>query len=200
MATYPAHRENDVVLRDGSTVHVRPARPDDAPAMEQLLEGLSDRSRRLRFFSSFPNLERAVRWATDVDYQHRFGLVATTGDGRLVGHAGWEREPDRPERAEVALEIVDAMQSKGLGTILLGQVAEAARDAGVEVLEAEVLPENRLMIKVFRDSGFPVATHTVPGAVLVEFPASVEPARPRLPLAARAARPQTARRGWVQRP
>ena len=50
MATYPAHRENDVVLRDGSTVHVRPARPDDAPVMEQLLEGLSDRSRRLRFF------------------------------------------------------------------------------------------------------------------------------------------------------
>jgi acetate---CoA ligase (ADP-forming) len=176
MATYPVHRENDVVLRDGSTVHVRPARPDDAPAMEQLLEGLSDRSRRLRFFSSFPNLERAVRWATEVDYQHRYGLVATTGgDGHLVGHAGWEREPERPERAEVALEIVDAMQSKGLGTILLGQLAEAARDAGVEVLEAEVLPENHLMIKVFRDCGFPVKTHTVPGAVLVEFPASVSP-------------------------
>jgi GNAT superfamily N-acetyltransferase len=176
MATYPAHRENDVVLRDGSTVHVRPARPDDAPAMERLLEGLSDRSRWLRFFSGFPNLERAVRWATDVDYEHRCGLVATTGDdGHLVGHAGWEREEDRPERAEVALEIVDAMQSKGLGTILLGQLAEAAHDAGVEVLEAEVLPENHLMIKVFRDCGFPVKTHAMPGVVLVEFPASLSP-------------------------
>jgi acetate---CoA ligase (ADP-forming) len=164
MATYPAHRENDVVLRDGSTVHVRPSRPDDAPAMEQLLEGLSDRSRWLRFFSGFPNLEHAVRWATEVDYEHRYGLVATTGgDGHLVGHAGWEREADRPERAEVALEIVDAMQSKGLGTILLGQLAEAAHQAGVEVLTAEVLPENHLMIKVFRDCGFPVRTDTVPG-------------------------------------
>jgi acetyl coenzyme A synthetase (ADP forming)-like protein len=176
MATYPADRENDVVLRDGSTVHVRPARPDDGPAMEQLLEGLSDRSRRLRFFSSFPNLERAVRWSTEVDYEHRYGLVATAGgDGHLVGHAGWEREADRPERAEVALEIVDAMQSRGLGTILLGQLAEAAHDAGVEVLTAEVLPENHLMIKVFRDCGFPVRTHTVPGVVLVELPSSMSP-------------------------
>jgi GNAT superfamily N-acetyltransferase len=176
MATYPAHRENDVVLRDGSTVHVRPSRPDDAPAMEQLLEGLSDRSRWLRFFSGFPNLEHAVRWATEVDYEHRYGLVATTGgDGHLVGHAGWEREADRPERAEVALEIVDAMQSKGLGTILLGQLAEAAHQAGVEVLTAEVLPQNHLMIKVFRDCGFPVRTHTVPGVVLVELPSSMSP-------------------------
>jgi acetyl coenzyme A synthetase (ADP forming)-like protein len=176
MATYPAHRENDVVLRDGSTVHVRPARPDDAPAMERLLEGLSDRSRWLRFFSGYPNLAQAVRWATEVDYEHRYGLVATTGgDGHLVGHAGWEREADRPERAEVALEIVDAMQSKGLGTILLGQLAEAAHQAGVEVLTAEVLPENHLMIKVFRDCGFPVRTHTVPGVVLVELPSSMSP-------------------------
>jgi acetate---CoA ligase (ADP-forming) len=182
MAIYPAHRENDVVLRDGSTVRVRPARPDDAPAMGRLLEGLSDRSRRLRFFSSFPDTERAVRWATEVDYEHRYGLVATTGgDGQLVGHAGWEREAARPERAEVALEVVDAMQRKGLGTMLLGQLAEAAHDAGVEVLEAEVLPENHLMMKVFRDCGFPVTTHTVPGAVLVEFPASLSPeARERL--------------------
>src|SRR5512132_260703 len=176
MATYPADRENDVVLRDGSTVHVRPARPGDAPAMEQLLEGLSDRSRWLRFFSGYPNLAKAVEWATEVDYEHRYGLVATTGgDGQLVGHAGWEREADRPERAEVALEIVDALQSKGLGTILLGQLAEAAHQAGVEVLTAEVLSENYQMIKVFRDCGFPVRTHTVPGVVLVEFPSSLSP-------------------------
>ena len=58
MTTYPGHREADVVLRDGSTVHVRPARRTDAPAVEQMLTGLSDQSRWLRFFSGFPNLEQ----------------------------------------------------------------------------------------------------------------------------------------------
>jgi acetyl coenzyme A synthetase (ADP forming)-like protein len=164
MPRYPEHREADVVLRDGSTVQVRPARPTDAAEVDRLLRGLSDRSRWLRFFSGFPNLAKAVRWATEVDYDRRYGLV---------GHAGFERQPDHPERAEVALEIADAMQGKGLGTILLGQLAEAANQLGVQVLDAEVLPENHQMIQVFRDSGFPVSTHTLPGVVLVEFPTSL---------------------------
>ena len=174
MTAYPGHREADVVLRDGSTVQVRPVRAGDAPAVERLLRGLSDWSRWLRFFSGVPDLERAVRWATEVDYDHRYGLVATTGgDGRVVGHAGFERQPDPPERAEVALEVSDAMQGKGLGTLLLGQLAEAASEVGVQVLDAEVLPENHQMIEVFRDSGFPVRTHTLPGVLLVEFPTSL---------------------------
>jgi acetyl coenzyme A synthetase (ADP forming)-like protein len=176
MTTYPGYREADVVLRDGSTVHVRPARPTDAPAVEELLKGLSDRSRWLRFFSGFPNLEKAVQWATEIDYDRRYGLVATTGaDGRLLGHAGFERQPDHPERAEVALEIADAMQGKGLGTILLGQLAEAANQIGVQVLDAEVLAENHQMVKVFRDCGFPVKTHSLPGVLLIEFPTSLSP-------------------------
>jgi len=176
MTTYPRHREADVVLRDGSTVHVRPARPADAAAVEQLLEGLSERSRWLRFFSGYPDLEKAVQWATDVNYDRRYGMVASTGaDGRVVAAAGWERQPDHPQRAEVALEIADAMQGKGLGTILLGQLAEAASELGVQVLEAEVLSDNYRMIRVFRDCGFPVKTHTLPGVLLIEFPTSLSP-------------------------
>ena len=176
MTTYPGHREADVVLRDGSTVHVRPARPADAPEVERLLKGLSDRSRWLRFFSGYPNLAKAVQWATEVDYERRYGLVATSGaEARVVGHAGFERQPDHPDRAEVAFEIADAMQGKGLGTILLGQLAEAANQLGIQVLDAEVLPENHQMVKVFRDSGFPVKTHSVPGALLIEFPTSLSP-------------------------
>jgi predicted CoA-binding protein/RimJ/RimL family protein N-acetyltransferase len=175
MTTYPVDREADVVLRDGSTVHVRPARPTDAPAVEQLLKGLSDRSRWLRFFG-YSNLEKAAQWATEVDYDRRYGLVATSGaDGRVVGHAGFERQPDHPERAEAAMEIADAMQGKGLGTILLGQLAEAANQAGIEVLTANVLPDNHQMVTVFRDSGFPVKTHSVPGVILAEFPTSMSP-------------------------
>jgi L-amino acid N-acyltransferase YncA len=167
----PRHRKADVLLRDGSTVHVRPVRVEDAPAVRAFFERLSPESIALRFFSSFPDLDRAVRWATEVD-QHRYGLVATGADGRVVAHAGWERERDRPERAEVAFAIADAMQHNGLGTILLGQLIEAADQAGVAVLSAEVLPQNHRMIHVFRDSGFLVTTRTIPGVVLVELATS----------------------------
>jgi acetate---CoA ligase (ADP-forming) len=170
----PQHRQADVVLRDGSTVHVRPVRAEDAPAVRAFFERLSPRSIALRFFSSFPDLDRAVRWATDVA-QHRFGLVATGVDGRVVAHAGWEREPDHPERAEIAFAIADAMQHNGLGTILLSQLTQAANQAGVAVLSAEVLPQNHRMLHVFRDSGFPVTTRTLPGVVLMELATSPSP-------------------------
>jgi GNAT superfamily N-acetyltransferase len=58
----------------------------------------------------------------------------------VLAHAGWERDPDRPDRAEVALTIADAMQGRGLGTILLGQLAEVAGAAGIGVLGAESCP------------------------------------------------------------
>jgi acetate---CoA ligase (ADP-forming) len=174
MRAGPRRREADVALRDGSTVHLRPATPGDAAAVEELLEGLSDRSRRLRFFSGCPNLEQAVRWATEVDDDHRYGLIATTDDGRVIGHAGFERRPDRPERAEAAMEVTDAMQGKGLSTILLGQLAAAAGEVGLQVLNAVVLPENHRMLQAFRDSGLPFTTRTLPGALLIELPTSPE--------------------------
>jgi acetate---CoA ligase (ADP-forming) len=172
----PRHHEADVVLRDGSTVHVRPVRAEDAPAVRAFFERLSPESIGLRFFCGFPDLDRAVRWATDVEDQHRYGLIATSSaDGRVVAHAGWEREPDHPERAEVAFAIADAMQHNGLGTILLSQLTQAANQAGVAVLSAEVLPQNYRMLHVFRDSGFPVTTRTLPGVILVELPTSLSP-------------------------
>jgi L-amino acid N-acyltransferase YncA len=172
----PRHHEADVALRDGSTVHVRPVRAQDAPAVRAFFEGLSPKSIALRFFCGFPDLDRAVRWATDVD-QHRYGLVATSSaDGRVVAHAGWETEPDHPERAEIAFAIADATQHNGLGTILLGHLTEAADQAGVAVLSAEVLPQNQHMLHLFGDSGIPVTTHTLPGVVLVELATSPSPA------------------------
>ena len=46
----------DVILRDGSTLRLRPPLTEDADAMLQFFESLSDRSRYLRFHG-FPALE-----------------------------------------------------------------------------------------------------------------------------------------------
>ncbi|HYU58984.1 MAG TPA: GNAT family N-acetyltransferase, partial [Actinomycetota bacterium] len=168
----PAGRESDVALRDGSTVHVRPVRPEDEAAIRDFFEGLSGRSRWLRFFSGAVNVRQVARWASHVDGDTRFRLVATHGaEDRIVGNAGWARVA--PERAEVDFAIADAVQGQGLGTILLGQLAEQAHARGIAVFEAHVLPENHAMIEVFRESGFPVEMRSLPGEVLVEVPTSL---------------------------
>jgi acetyl coenzyme A synthetase (ADP forming)-like protein len=170
-ATYPAYREADVVLRDGSTVHLRPVRAGDEPALLELLSRLGEDSRTFRFFSGAPNLEAAAREMADVDYADRHGLVATRGgDGSLVGHGAYVRSSR--ERAEVAFTVLDSMQGQGLGTILLAHLSEVAQENGISVFVAEVLPQNHRMIEVFRESGFPVDIASVPGAIELELPTS----------------------------
>lgn len=170
--TYPAHREADVVLRDGSTVHVRPVKASDYERFVVFLNDLSPDSRFFRFFSGSVDLTKAAEWATDVDYRDRFGLVATLGaDPRIVGHATYMRTEE--ERAEIAFAISDKLQGMGLGTILLAHLAEAATENGIPAFYAEILPANHKMVEVFRRSGFPVGLRSEPGLIVAEFPASL---------------------------
>ena len=174
-APYPTYREADVVLRDGSTVHVRPVRPADKPALATFFQGLSDESRVLRFFSAATNVASVAARESQVDYCRTFALVATAGpDRRLIGHAYYATV--RPGRAEVALAIADSWQGRGLGTLLLGQLAEVAAASGIEAFEADVLPSNHRMLEVFRESGFALQSRPTPDAIRMILPTALEPA------------------------
>lgn len=172
---YPGHLEADVVVRDGSTVHVRPVRSGDEAALRDFLESLSKESRWLRFFGGGTNIGQAASAAADVDYHDRYGVIACSGtDSQIVGHAEYVRFD--PQRAEVAFEIADSEQGRGLGTILLAHLATAAAANDIPTFHAVVLPNNHRMIDVFRASGFPVELTAAPGVITVEFPTSVSEA------------------------
>jgi acetyl coenzyme A synthetase (ADP forming)-like protein len=173
-ATYPAEREADVALRDGSVVHVRPIRAADEPALLAFLRSLSDEDRRTRFFSLGIDLTRTAHEQADVDYIQSLGLLATTGsEEHIVGHALYA--PCGEGRAEVAFAIARDYQGRGLATLLLGQLAEAAAAHGIHTFEAVVLPENRRMLTVFRESGFPMQAHFAGDTIEVSFPTSLAP-------------------------
>ncbi|HEU5254232.1 MAG TPA: GNAT family N-acetyltransferase, partial [Solirubrobacterales bacterium] len=170
---YPRHREADVVLHDGSTVRLRPVRPEDAEGLAQLFAALSLESRAFRFFSGAIDLERAAAMLADVDYEQRYGLLALR-DGRAVGHGLYVGGAGG--RAEVAFAVAEEMQGKGLGTILLAHLAEVAGEHGYSAFVAEVLPQNHRMIEMFRESGLPTETSSEPGVLRVEMPTAVSAA------------------------
>ena len=127
---YRGHREVDVALRDGSTVHMRPVRATDAPAVRAFIERLSPESTGLRFFSGFPNLDSAVGWATQVDYRDRYGLVATMGDdGQVIAHAGWQREHQSQNRLAILPDVThyDMFLSPLLTTVAVPFLAQLRR-------------------------------------------------------------------------
>lgn len=172
---YPSERETDAVLRDGSTVHLRPVRPDDEAALRTLFAGLDPDSQAFRFFSGAVDLEQVAHTMASVDHKSHYGLLALRGaEHRPLGHGAYVELAEGT--AEVAFAVADELQGQGLGTILLAHLAEAASDNGIETFCAEVLPQNHRMIEMFRESGFPVEIDSKPEGLRVEFPTSLSPA------------------------
>ena len=86
----------------------------------------------------------------------------------IVAHAVYIRIDST--RAEVAFEVADRLRGGGIATILLAHLAEVANLAGIAFFEATVLRENRRMLQVFHDSGFPTAIRSTEEGLLVELP------------------------------
>lgn len=168
-----------MLLRDGGTAHLRPITPDDAEALQRFHVAQSPESVYLRFFSAMPRLsDRDLRRFTEVDHTDRVALVATIGDD-IVGIGRYDRldaeEGPGPggatgrRAAEVAFNIADAHQGRGLGSVLLEHLAAAARERGVDRFVAEVLPQNRKMTSVFTDAGYEVTHAYDDGVVSLGF-------------------------------
>lgn len=167
-----SHRNGDVVLRDGSTVRVRAMRPTDDKALLGLFTSLSEESRWLRFFSPTKGAALAAEAHRETNLDQTFGLMAFSGpDERVVGHAFYAALDEH--RAEVAFTIANDFQGRGLGTILLGQLAEVAEANKIRMFEAEVVAANHAMLHVFRESGFPIEVSAEAGQLHVTFPTSL---------------------------
>jgi acetyl coenzyme A synthetase (ADP forming)-like protein len=163
-----AYEPTDVILRDGSTLRLRAPLASDADALLAFFTGLSDHSRYLRFHG-FPALgPRLVEPFVDPDWEERGSLIGCL-ENRVVALANWARLRDR-RAAEVAFTVDDAFQRRGIATRLLERLAESAAEAGIEQFVAEVLPENRNMLDVFRDVGFEAVRELGGGEVEVRFP------------------------------
>jgi len=168
---YPAQWEADVVLRYGSVAHIRPIRPDDAAGLRRFHAGQSAESIYLRFFAPLKTLsERDVRRFTEVDYVNRVALVVTVR-GDIIGIGRYDCVD--AHTAEVAFNISDAFQGKGVGSVLLEHLAAIAREQGVAKFVADVLPQNRKMIQVFTEAGYEVSHHFDDGVIAVAF--DIEP-------------------------
>ena len=156
----------DVVVRDGSTVCLRRAAESDVPALQEFLESLSVDSRYHRFMGLPALTESRVRALATADGSLGTALVVEAR-GRIVAFAGFYRDAQHRNRAEVAFVVSDALQGHGIGTRLLERLAAIAREHGIDTFDADVLGDNQRMLDVFRESGFAMATRVEHGAYRV---------------------------------
>jgi GNAT superfamily N-acetyltransferase len=147
-----------VELRDRTKVQLRPIAAEDEPLLHEAVASMSERTVYFRFFSPIKRMSDALahRLAV-VDYDDRFAIVATThrpaGRERIVGVARYDRARGT-DVAEVAVAVIDEFQRRGLGSLLLAELARVGRTHGIKTFQLIVLPENREMLALLRNLGW----------------------------------------------
>jgi acetyltransferase len=165
---YPSHLVQKLHLADGTPIEVRPIRPEDADAEQQFVRSLSPEARYLRFMQNIDELtpEMLVRF-TQIDYSREMAMIARTAD-RQLGVARYMVNPDG-ETCEFAISVLDDWARKGIGTMLMEALMDAARQRGIRVMEGEVLKENARMLSLMKSLGFSVRlSDDDPGLRIVE--------------------------------
>jgi GNAT superfamily N-acetyltransferase len=122
-----------VELRDGSRALIRPIGPADRDRLREGFEGASPDSIFLRFLAPQPRLSsNLLEYLTAIDHDRHEALIAVDPDTEeSFGTARYIRAEGDPTSAEFAVGVGDRWMRIGLGTALLGSLADRARDAGV---------------------------------------------------------------------
>ena len=163
------------ILRDGSVVILRTIRPNDK---QHLLDGfrrLTSTSIYSRFLTTKRELtEKELKYFTEIDYKHHVALVATIINNMKEEVIGVGRYIDLSDNgieqvAEVAFTVDDEHQGLGVGTILFEQIVIIAKKNGILRLVADVLYDNKKMIKIFNHSGYKLKKIVSRGVVHFEF-------------------------------
>jgi RimJ/RimL family protein N-acetyltransferase len=144
-----------VVLPDGGRAVVRSLAGGEAAVVQQVFDGLSERSRYQRFLGAKPALsERDLAFLSDVDHDNHEALVAVDPvTGGAVGEAHLVRDRTDPEIAEVAFAVADEWQGRSLGTRLALLLAARARELGVRRVRGNMLTGNTRSSALMRRMG-----------------------------------------------
>lgn len=156
---YPQKLTDAHTFKEGLTVHFRAIKPSDEEEMRKLFYRFSDNAVYYRYFSPIQSMPHSkMQEYVNVDYQRTLSIVGTvseSGRERLIAEGRYVRHPDRP-CADVAFVVDEKYQGVGIASFLLTMLIRVAREQGIEGFTADVLADNKAMLKVFEKASFPI--------------------------------------------
>lgn len=165
-----------VTLADSTCLRIRLIRSSDKRLLAEGFRRLSLTSRRYRFFLGKSQLSPAeLAYLTEVDGINHFAIGAVScsdaGDERTgVGVARFVRLAEEPEVAEIAITVIDDMQGKGIGGLLLERLLTAAGERGIRRVRCDLLASNVRMRKLITHHCRHVCVHGHGVVVTAEIP------------------------------
>jgi ribosomal protein S18 acetylase RimI-like enzyme len=137
-----------VKAKHGPELIVRPLKHGDTATVQALFERLGEASRLARFNGLKHRLgEQELRWLATVGPNHHVLVAYVDGDPDPAAIARLVRSD---VSAEVAFEVADAYQGRGIGSALTQELVSDACAAGIVEVTALVRSDNPAALAVLR--------------------------------------------------
>ena len=157
---YPSGLVSQWQLSDGTSLVIRPIRPEDAKFEQDFVRHLSAKSKHLRFMGSLQELTpEMLKRTTQIDYDREMAIVAVIqrdGHDVIIGIARYVTNPDF-QSCEFALVVADQWQNRGIGSHLMTCLIAAAKTKNLKVMEGAILSANADMLTLVRNLGFVIS-------------------------------------------
>lgn len=154
---YPTHLQTHWSTPDGTPVHIRPIRPEDAGLETEFVSKLSPETRYFRFMNTVKELAPAMlARLTQIDYDREMAFIATTdnqGTEIEIGVCRYAVNPDR-DSCEFAVVVADDWQHRGLARKLMSLLIDTARSRGLKYMNGVFLANNERMLRFVQGLGF----------------------------------------------
>jgi acyl-CoA hydrolase/GNAT superfamily N-acetyltransferase len=174
-ALYPQMLTASHTFRGGLTVRFRAIKPSDEEEMRKLFYRFSDNAVYYRYFSAIKTMpHRKMQQYVNIDYQRTMSIVGTveeSGTDRIVAEGRYVRHHDRPF-ADVAFVVDEGCQGLGIASYLLDLLIRVAREHGIDGFTADVIADNKAMLKVFEKAPFPIQAVLESGIYHLNIPFS----------------------------
>ncbi|HRR47359.1 MAG TPA: GNAT family N-acetyltransferase [Syntrophales bacterium] len=179
-AMYPYDIAADYTLKDGRRLHFRAIKPSDEEEMRRLFYRFSDRTIYYRYFSELKAMpHEKMQEYVNIDYRRTMSLVGIVEEGgiqRIVAEGRYVRRED-DSYGDTAFVVEESYQGSGIASFLLQTLITVARRKGLRGFTADVLADNKAIIKVFEKTGLPIEAVMEYGVyhLRIPFPATVVP-------------------------
>ncbi len=159
---YPSEYIMPYESRSGRKMTIRPIKPEDEPLMVKFHEALSNRTVVMRYarpmeLSELVSHDRLSR-ISFIDYDREIVLVMEDEDDftneKEIAAVGRMNKIYGTSHGEFAIIVADRYQRQGIGTDLIGKLAEVARAEGLTHLVGYIIPDNSHMRAVCERLGF----------------------------------------------
>ncbi|MDO9559820.1 MAG: GNAT family N-acetyltransferase [Syntrophales bacterium] len=179
---YPENIACTHTFRDNLRIHFRAIKPSDEDEMRRLFYRFSDQAVYYRYFSPIKTMPHdRMQEYVNVDYRSMMsivGVIEESGRERIIAEARYARRKDKDRRyADTAFIVDESYQGRGVATFLFNLLIRIARENGVEGFTADVLADNKSMLKVFEKAPFSVQAVLAYGAYELTIPFIDEPER-----------------------